>query len=287
MKKIYFGGVALFLISGLVAVAGLNGVSFDKIAKDLRASVSCGSYPVYDCSSCNGLPSYPTFQYENCLTSCQNNFYQQQVNYNDCEDQAYQEQQNQQSQQAVEEEDQDQSNYNQQQTDEQKLLDQKKKSDDAAAAKKLKDAKSKKSTIIEITLKFGTDVKYGDTIKTSATEKKTIALEDGSTILLYPNSTFTLTEPGIYDTAKGIIDFVVKKLSGNNRFKVRSQTAAVAVRGTKFTVNTVNKSKTEVKVTEGVVSVSTLKGMKSVDVKAGYQVTVTTKAVSKATKTKK
>ncbi len=49
-----------------------------------QATDQCGEEPFYDCSQCNGLPSYPTFQYEDCLTSCQNAFYDASAAYNAC-----------------------------------------------------------------------------------------------------------------------------------------------------------------------------------------------------------
>ena len=45
---------------------------------------NCGEMPFYDCSQCNGLPSYPTFQYENCLTSCENDYQNAMATYNQC-----------------------------------------------------------------------------------------------------------------------------------------------------------------------------------------------------------
>lgn len=50
---------------------------------------SCGEQPVYNCSQCNGLPSYPTFAYEDCLTSCNNAFQNASIQYNQCLDQQY------------------------------------------------------------------------------------------------------------------------------------------------------------------------------------------------------
>lgn len=54
----------------------------------VNPSNNCGEEPFYDCSQCNGLPSYPTFAYENCLTSCQNAFYDASAAYNACLEQA-------------------------------------------------------------------------------------------------------------------------------------------------------------------------------------------------------
>ncbi|MFA6306016.1 MAG: S-layer homology domain-containing protein [Candidatus Gracilibacteria bacterium] len=49
-------------------------------------TVHCGEYPSYEhyCSKCSGLPSYPTFQYEDCLTSCGNEFHAAEAEYNKC-----------------------------------------------------------------------------------------------------------------------------------------------------------------------------------------------------------
>lgn len=47
---------------------------------------NCGDYPVYpDCRGrCAGLPSYPTYQFEDCLTKCGNDFGAVQAAYNKC-----------------------------------------------------------------------------------------------------------------------------------------------------------------------------------------------------------
>lgn len=46
---------------------------------------NCGEQPYYDgCPQCNGLPSYPTFQYENCLTACENAYQDAMAAYNAC-----------------------------------------------------------------------------------------------------------------------------------------------------------------------------------------------------------
>jgi len=62
-------------------------VAYGTDSSDYGDISSCGSAPVYNCSQCNGLPSYPTFEYEDCLTSCQNDFYNDSVEYNNCLDQ--------------------------------------------------------------------------------------------------------------------------------------------------------------------------------------------------------
>lgn len=46
--------------------------------------VKCGAKPVYDCTQCNGLPSYPTFEYEDCLTACNNSYQNAAIQYNAC-----------------------------------------------------------------------------------------------------------------------------------------------------------------------------------------------------------
>jgi hypothetical protein len=59
-------------------------VAYGTDASDYGDISSCGSAPFYDCSQCNGLPSYPTFAYENCLTACQNAYYDASAAYNAC-----------------------------------------------------------------------------------------------------------------------------------------------------------------------------------------------------------
>ncbi|EKD67419.1 MAG: hypothetical protein ACD_48C00422G0001 [uncultured bacterium] len=61
---------------------------YDGSSDYVNPSNNCGEEPFYDCSQCNGLPSYPTFAYEDCLTACQNAFYNAQAAYNACLDQA-------------------------------------------------------------------------------------------------------------------------------------------------------------------------------------------------------
>ena len=83
-------------------------------------------------------------------------------------------------------------------------------------------------------------------------------------------------KPDDYQTLKGKFAFFFKKLlqRANTPYRVRSTTATVAVRGTEF-LTSVTKTKTIVQVLDGLVSVSNLRGTKSVDVSAGYQTTVT------------
>lgn len=65
---------------------------YDDGSNYVNPSNNCGEEPWYDCSQCNGLPSYPTFAYENCLTSCQNAYYDASAAYNACIDQWYESQ---------------------------------------------------------------------------------------------------------------------------------------------------------------------------------------------------
>ncbi|TSC58776.1 MAG: hypothetical protein Greene041619_322 [Candidatus Peregrinibacteria bacterium Greene0416_19] len=124
--------------------------------------------------------------------------------------------------------------------------------------------------------KFG-DLKEGDRVTTGKGELATIYVDSrGSRAELEPNSAFIVVKPDEYKTLKGKFAFYFEKLSQgmNTRFRVFTGTAVCAVRGTKF-LTSVTKTKTVVQVLDGLVSVSNLKGTKSVEVSAGYQTTVT------------
>ena len=109
-------------------------------------------------------------------------------------------------------------------------------------------------------------------------ERATISLDArGSQVTLEPNSSFIFVKPDDYQTLKGKFSFYFKRLQKgltDPSYKVRIPWAVCSVRGTEF-VTSVTKTKTTVQVLEGLVSVSNLKGTKSVDVSAGYQTTVT------------
>lgn len=130
-------------------------------------------------------------------------------------------------------------------------------------------------------LQFGVDVKEGDTLKTSKNERKTIEFSDGSKINMQPDSGLTFVKPDEYQALKGKFSFFFTRLlEGRRAIRVRSGTTAMSIRGTEFLVYS-TRIKTIVQVLDGIVNVATLKGAKSVDVTAGYQITVTKTKIQK------
>lgn len=277
---------------------------------------TCVEPPLPNCrTTCAGLPSYPTFQFESCLTSCDNNYSTADAAYQTCLDQQYQQQQaaadaaalkqqqeadaaalKQQQDDAVAlaKQQADTATLKQQQDDAAALAKQQadaaalaKQQADAAALKKKQDAATAKQNankITERTVFYGQDLKDGQTLKSGLHERINIELGDGSVITLEPNSSIMLTKLNEYETLKGKFDFIFKSiLKGQRPIRIRSRTAVIGVRGTKFTT-LVDNSKTMLQVTEGLVDASTVDGKKTVKVLAGYQTTITKNKILKPSK---
>lgn len=131
------------------------------------------------------------------------------------------------------------------------------------------------------TLSVGEDIKEGETVTTGKNERIIIAFSDGSTVQIEANSSFKLIGKDEAKTLKGKFQFFFTKLVQGRKYTIRTSNATVSIRGTKFSVNT-RKNKTTVQVTEGVVAVSDAKQKKTINVNAGYQISVNGKKVGKA-----
>ena len=132
------------------------------------------------------------------------------------------------------------------------------------------------------TLVIGTDVHEGDIINTGANEIKIIAFSDGSKVQIGRNSSFTYNTQDLVTTnGLGKFAFYLKKLTDFRlrKFTVRTPTVALAVRGTYFLVDTGANGETTVKMLEGTLDVSDIGNTKTVQVQAGYQLTVDSNGV--------
>jgi len=142
-----------------------------------------------------------------------------------------------------------------------------------------------KPEIVIKTLVVGEDIKEGDTVTTGKNERTIIVFPDGSKIQINGDSSFSFTNKNEGKTLKGKIYLFFEKLVKGKTYTVTTPNSTCSIRGTKFSVET-KKNKTIVNVTEGVVAVSDTKKKKTVNVKAGYKISVNGKSIGKATRLK-
>ncbi|WP_028972772.1 FecR family protein [Spirochaeta cellobiosiphila] len=114
-------------------------------------------------------------------------------------------------------------------------------------------------------ISFGDPVEDLDFFRTGPTGELDISLY-GSTgieseVHLTPNSTFYLEisdqkkeQKGVIQVLAGSVAFKVKKLTGNNRFNVQTETALMGVRGTSFEVSTTVEGDILITCEEGLVA---------------------------------
>ncbi len=87
----------------------------------------------------------------------------------------------------------------------------------------------------------------------------------------------------VWEAIKGTYHFLINKL-GNKRFQVRSTTAVISVRGTDFTVEAAADGQTVVKVYGGTVAVATPDGKQKANVAKGLALTAGAKGLAKTAK---
>jgi len=208
-----------------------------------------------DCYSqeCAGLPSYPTFQFEACLTSCNATYWDRVNAYDTCVA-------NQQTQQ------------NMQQAQDQQPAQNFDYSEPAIIANPSQTPDSLKDEVYTVK-----DLKTGTYVKSKKGQRLTIPVPEGS-IVLDESSIVQKIKDG-WKVVSGKTKFVydlLKKSSAQGYAKVTSMTAVCSVRGTTFLmdVDKKNKSKTTIRVLEGVVDVTDNRKKNKVEVKAGTQTVV-------------
>lgn len=116
-----------------------------------------------------------------------------------------------------------------------------------------------------ISPKLGITLMAESTVET-AKGSAVLNLEDGSQVLIKPNSRVVLKSPG---TSTGfylsqwlgkIIVKAQKRMGNTPSFRMGTPTAVISVRGTRFEVEVKDKSRTSVSVYEGLVEVRGVKG---------------------------
>lgn len=103
----------------------------------------------------------------------------------------------------------------------------------------------------------------GDRVRTAEGAHLHLALADGSTVTLGPNSELSLESLGAggqgsqtaLKLARGLLHALVAKLAGGSRFEIQTGNAVAGVKGTEFEVQ-VGANETVVAVNEGVVELS-------------------------------
>lgn len=110
-------------------------------------------------------------------------------------------------------------------------------------------------------LELGQVVGPGDRVRTAEDSSLQLALADGSSVALGPNSELSLKELGaggegsvsIIQMLRGAVNFMVEHVTGSGRFEVETSNAVVAVKGTDFEVASYSGADTVVTVAEGTV----------------------------------
>jgi ferric-dicitrate binding protein FerR (iron transport regulator) len=130
---------------------------------------------------------------------------------------------------------------------------------------------------IDLNSKSGVYLEPGDEIRTASGRVELRMLEGEGTLTVGPFTQFTMRKPGVgaelIDLYEGAIKALVQKLGNRcNKFKVRTPSVAIAVRGTQFLVNVDAENTTEIVVLDGTVEVSGLSGKKTVFVEAGQMI---------------
>lgn len=131
----------------------------------------------------------------------------------------------------------------------------------------------------QIKIKLGSEVEKSDAIVTKANAKLQLIFNDKTIITIGPNSNFKIEEY-IYEKKKNKAQFSMargtfKTITGKigkiapNRFKIKTKSATIGIRGTQFLVNASSKN-VQVFCTQGAVSVTDNILNKSVDVPAGF-----------------
>jgi hypothetical protein len=128
----------------------------------------------------------------------------------------------------------------------------------------------------------GNDVRVGETIVTGEDGYAELAVSDGSSFTVYPNSKVVFRKnPGslrdLVDVFLGRIKIHIQKLEGRpNPYRIFTPTAVISVRGTTFDVMVDDSETTVVIVDEGLVGVShrLLPSTRDVEVGAGESLVI-------------
>jgi len=246
-------------------------------------SQECPLPPARLCmNECAGLPSYPTYEYEDCLTLCADEDLAATVVYNDCNDQCdadnaadlaiYNtcvEQETAAEAEAAEAATTEAAEAAATEAAEAAATE----AAEAAATEAAEvteekpitsgiegDVKIKKSDGSWVDVEDGFTLSEGDSIKTSNNSKVTITFKDGSTIQLGSNSKFSNlgenSKSKDFELSYGWIKAKFKKIL-LKRFTVRTPTAVHAVRGTEFILtHDLDTDLTELHLSDGAVEVT-------------------------------
>lgn len=135
----------------------------------------------------------------------------------------------------------------------------------------------------QLKVKLGSEIEKNDKITTKANAKMQLIFNDRTIITIGPNSNFKVEEY-IYEKRKNRAQFSMKRGTFNtitgkigkiapNRFKIKTKSATIGIRGTQFLINASQKN-VQVLCTQGAVSVTDNFQNKSVDVPAGFSTEV-------------
>jgi len=265
----------------------------------------------YDCRTkdCAGLPSYPTYQFEACLTNCDNNISTQNAAYDACLERQRQAQQQQQQQEEAQQLAQEQA----QQAEAQRQADLQAQQQAAAQAEAQRQAdlqaqqQAQQQASQQQSTQQGAaanppattpperpatqylgpaDLKAGQTVSAPVDQKANI-ITASQKIDLKEGSVLKYVDKHTWQLVSGVAHFVEKmeNVAAAGRMNVKTTNAVVAVRGTQYTIDVSASDKTTVTVIKGTVNVApTAKGKKAVDVKEGYQLTLDKTGSGKPTK---
>lgn len=286
MKKYFY---ALGLVLAVIFGAG-------QIAK----AEQCVEPAYPDCRNvnCKGLPSYPTFQFEACLTKCANDFGVLQNEFYACQDRQWQAQQAAQLRQQQEEEaarQAAQAQLQQQQQEEAQRQAQQQQSQSIyqpveSLQKELETPSPAIPPPADLNIPLAPvaqetpnvqylemkDINKGDIIAAPADSKINILTGNGK-IDLKEGTIMKYIDKYIWQLASGAAHFVekIENAAAAKRLNIKTSNAVMVVRGTQFTADVDTLGQTTVTVIKGTVNVApTAKGKKTVDVKEGYQLTV-------------
>ncbi len=118
-----------------------------------------------------------------------------------------------------------------------------------------------------VVLLQGTVLGPGDVVDTGADGRIVIDLSDGSQVVVFPNSRLVFGDYRNASSLRELLQIVVGRIRVKinhfqgkpNPYRIKSPTASIAVRGTKFEVAVKSRGETRVTVTEGAVEVSSLR----------------------------
>ncbi len=263
----------------------------------------------YDCRTkdCAGLPSYPTYQFEACLTKCDNDISTQNAAYDACLERQRQAQQEQQQQEEAQRLAQEQAQQAEAQRQAQLQAQQQQQQESQSIHQPVEQLQQELQTpgpavqppaelnppaapvtqeIPNVQYLEMKNIKKGDTLTAPADSKINILTGNGK-IDLKEGSVLKSLGQNIWQLISGAARFVEKmeNIAAAKRLNVKTSNAVMVVRGTQFSVDVAAGGKTTVTVVKGTVNVApTAKGKKAVDVKEGYQLSIDKNGPGKSTK---